>query len=95
MMLTCLLHILLLKVGTFYLDFASAVLVDGLAIGEWEGVAFYISVKREAIQKQLDLFHNSRSNGCGNDQDCLYQMVPSYPTYKIVIDTPYTLALDM
>ncbi|KAJ8043937.1 hypothetical protein HOLleu_11261 [Holothuria leucospilota] len=76
MMTRFLIHILLFKVGTFCLDSASAVSVDGVATGEWDGIDFYISVKRDAIQKKLDAFHISRSNGC-DDRPRLY--VPDGP----------------
>lgn len=64
MMPRFLLHILLFQVGTFHLDFAGAVVVDGVATGEWDGIDFYISVKRDAIQKKLNASRISTSSGC-------------------------------
>lgn len=39
--------------------------VDYVSSTAWDGVGFYISVRREVIQNRLDAYHSSVTNECG------------------------------
>lgn len=59
-----LLSVLLVQFGQLFL-LSNAIVVENVTSCAWDGVGFYISVKRDAIQKKLDSFHCSVSSKCG------------------------------
>ncbi|KAJ8023494.1 hypothetical protein HOLleu_35951 [Holothuria leucospilota] len=59
------LSILLVEFGGLLFSSTAHVLND-VSSGSWDGVGFYIAVKREAVQEKLDAFHRSTSNQCGD-----------------------------
>ncbi|KAJ8023430.1 hypothetical protein HOLleu_35875 [Holothuria leucospilota] len=60
-----LLQIFLVGQGLLYFG-ASAIVVENISSSAWDGVGIYISVKRETIQKKLDLFNSPVSSKCGD-----------------------------
>ena len=58
-------QVLLIHTGLL-LSTANAAYVDYVTSASWDGVGFYISVKRDKIQEKLDAYHNSISDRCGD-----------------------------
>lgn len=57
------LQIFLVVNGLWYFS-AYAIVVEKVSSAAWDGVGFYVSVSRDAIQKKLDLYHTSMSSEC-------------------------------
>ncbi|KAJ8021455.1 hypothetical protein HOLleu_38665 [Holothuria leucospilota] len=56
--------VFLISTGLLFFT-VNATYVSYVTSAAWDGVGFCIYVKRETIQKRLDAYHNSISDGCG------------------------------
>ncbi|KAJ8021454.1 hypothetical protein HOLleu_38664 [Holothuria leucospilota] len=60
-------QVFLIPTGLLFFT-VNATYVSYVTSATWDGVGFCISVKRETIQKRLDAYHNSISDGCGGSK---------------------------
>ncbi|KAJ8051067.1 hypothetical protein HOLleu_04496 [Holothuria leucospilota] len=83
-----------------YSGYSNAVFVERVTSADWSGVAFYISVERDAIKKKLDDYHNSVSNGCGDGprlfvpEDPVLQEIHNNDRHPVYIDFGFIRSHD-